>query len=253
MDIIICLEEKIEKLQMQKNLLKRIGVFYGEFIHEKNDEERSKSAKELYKLVKSYFDKYVTNIGGQDWQMCEQINRRIARYLDEDKDGKFTRKDFSRLAKIIEDKEKEYKRFEFSAMIQAYFTLAMWKRVCSEQGESDFVAWIKKLVINNNEKIEDESDEDTENPDPMKYVDRTNLKMLYDVLNVKTTHGIDFQSFFELMKITSDDMEEEGTANEEFVLISVLDFFCVNFIRGFSKLILDLGFDSFMETEFDYE
>ena len=174
-------------------------------------------------------------------------------YLDEDKDGKFTRKDFSRLAKIIEDKEKEYKRFEFSAMIQAYFTLAMWKRVCSEQGESDFVAWIKKLVINNNEKIEDESDEDTENPDPMKYVDRTNLKMLYDVLNVKTTHGIDFQSFFELMKITSDDMEEEGTANEEFVLISVLDFFCVNFIRGFSKLILDLGFDSFMETEFDYE
>ena len=174
-------------------------------------------------------------------------------YLDEDKDGKFTRKDFSRLAKIIEDKEKEYKRFEFSAMIQAYFTLAMWKRVCSEQGESDFVAWIKKLVINNNEKIEDESDEDTENPDPMKYVDRTNLKMLYDVLNVKTTHGIDFQSFFELMKITSDDMEEEGTANEEFVLISVLDFFCVNFIRGFSKLILDLGVDSFMETEFDYE
>lgn len=87
MDIIICLEEKIEKLQMQKNLLKRIGVFYGEFIHEKNDEERSKSAKELYKLVKSYFDKYVTNIGSQDWQMCEQINRRIARYLDEDKDN----------------------------------------------------------------------------------------------------------------------------------------------------------------------
>lgn len=87
MDIIICLEEKIEKLQMQKNLLKRIGVFYGEFIHEKNDEERSKLAKELYELVKSYFDKYVTNIGGQDWQMCEQINRRIARYLDEDKDN----------------------------------------------------------------------------------------------------------------------------------------------------------------------
>ena len=87
MNIVICLEEKIEKLQMQKNLLKRIRVFYREFIHGENDEERSTSAKELYKLVKSYFDKYVTNICGQDWQMCEQINRRIARYLDEGKDN----------------------------------------------------------------------------------------------------------------------------------------------------------------------
>lgn len=87
MNLTIYLEDKIEKLQMQKNLLKRIGVFYGEFIHGENDKERSKSAKELYKLVKSYFDKYVTNIGGQDWQMYEQINRGIARYLNEDKDN----------------------------------------------------------------------------------------------------------------------------------------------------------------------
>lgn len=87
MDIIIYLKEKTEKLQMQKNLLKRIGVFYREFIHGENDEERSKSAKELYKLVKSYFDKYVTNIGSQDWQMYEQINGEIARYLDEDEDN----------------------------------------------------------------------------------------------------------------------------------------------------------------------
>ena len=74
--------------------------------------------------------------------------------------------------------------------------------------------------------------------------------MLYDVLNVKTTHGIDFQSFFELMKIASDDMEEDTSGNDDFVLLSVLDFFCVNFIRGFNKLILDLGFDSF-ENDFD--
>ena len=83
MNIVIYLEENIEKLQMQKNLLKRINVLYREFIHGENDEERSKSAKELYKLVKSYFDKYVTDIWGQDWQMYEQINREIARYLNE--------------------------------------------------------------------------------------------------------------------------------------------------------------------------
>ena len=191
-------------------------------------------------------------------------------YLDSDKDGLFTLKDFSKLSKISEEKEKEYKRYEFSAQLQAYFTLLMWKNVCSDEGEKKFVEWIKKLIDTQNDKKNNiretsgnkslqndsninntniESDEDF-NPDPSKYIDRNNLRMLYDVLNVKTTHGIDFQSFFELMKIASDDMEEDTSGNDDFVLLSVLDFFCVNFIRGFNKLILDLGFDSF-ENDFD--
>ena len=235
-------------------------------------------------------------------------------FLDSDKDGLFTLNDFSKLSKISEEKEKEYKRYEFSAQLQAYFTLLMWKNVCSDEGEKKFVEWIKKLIYTQNEKKNNnnqnenintnnnininsnnntlnnnnnsnnnisninisnnnilnnkessgnksiqndsninntniESDEDY-NPDPSKYIDRNNLRMLYDVLNVKTTHGIDFQSFFELMKIASDDMEEDTSGNDDFVLLSVLDFFCVNFIRGFNKLILDLGFDSF-ENDFD--
>ena len=43
--------------------------------------------------------------------------------------------------------------------------------------------------------------------------------MLYNVLNVKTTHGIDFQSFFELMNIASDDLEEDTSGNDDFVFI----------------------------------
>ena len=135
----------------------------------------------------------------------------------------------------------------------------MWKQVCSEEGEKEFISWIKKLMINSSENEigvhnntnHNESDEESINPDPNRYVDRRDLRLLYDVLNVKTTHGIDFQSFFELMKITSDEMEDESLRNEEFVLITVLDYFCINFIRGFSKLILDLGFESFMESEFE--
>ena len=91
--------------------------------------------------------------------------------------------------------------------------------------------------------------EDDYNPDPSKYVDRTILRTLYDVLNVSTTHGIDFQSFFELMKINSDEIEENSEGNEEFILISVLEFFCRNFIRGFNKLIYDLGFESIIDND----
>ena len=193
-------------------------------------------------------------------------------FLDADKDGLFSMKDFINLSKIAEEKEKKYKRYEFTSQLQAHFTLIMWKNVCSEQGEAEFVSWIIKLVIgqmptpvnhtnskinisknannfnNTNSNILSESEDDY-NPDPSKYVDRTILRSLYDVLNVSTTHGIDFQSFFELMKINSDEIEENSEGNEEFVLISVLEFFCQNFIRGFNKLIYDLGFESIMDAE----
>ena len=205
-------------------------------------------------------------------------------FLDSNKDGLFTMKDFINLSKIAEEKEKKYKRYEFNSQLQAHFTLMMSKQVCSEQGEAEFVSWIIKLVIgkyptilnpvnhinskmnincgnfnntknnsnnnvnNTNSNILSES-EDEYNPDPPKYVDRSILRTLYDVLNVSTTHGIDFQSFFELMKINSDELEENSEGNEEFILISVLEFFCRNFIRGFNKLIYDLGFESIINNE----
>jgi hypothetical protein len=191
-------------------------------------------------------------------------------FLDSDKDGHFTKKDFINLSKIAEEKEKKYKRYEFTSQLQAHFTLLMSKKVCSEQGEAEFVSWLIKLVTgvlpnnpplegvkknnigngnNTNSNILSESEEDEYNPDPSKYVDRSILRTLYDVLNVSTSHKIDFQSFFELMKINSDELEENSEGNEEFVLISVLEFFCKNFIRGFNKLIFDLGLESIIENK----
>ena len=191
-------------------------------------------------------------------------------FLDSNKDGLFTKKDLLNLSKIAEEKEKKYKRYEFTSQLQAHFTLLMSKKVCSEQGEAEFVSWLIKLVTgglpatqqmgggeknnfgnenNTNSNILSESEDDDYNPDPTKYVDRSILRTLYDVLNVSTSHKIDFQSFFELMKINSDELEENSEGNEEFVLISVLEFFCKNFIRGFNKLIFDLGLDSIVENE----
>ena len=191
-------------------------------------------------------------------------------FLDSNKDGLFTKKDLLNLSKIAEEKEKKYKRYEFTSQLQAHFTLLMSKKVCSEQGEAEFVSWLIKLVTgglpssqpaggedknnlgnenNTNSNILSESEDDEYNPDPTKYVDRSILRTLYDVLNVSTSHKIDFQSFFELMKINSDELEENSEGNEEFVLISVLEFFCKNFIRGFNKLIFDLGLDSIVESE----
>jgi hypothetical protein len=90
-------------------------------------------------------------------------------------------------------------------------------------------------------------DDDETNPDPCKYIDRNTLNLLYEVLNVKLTHGISFQSFFDLMQLVS---EELGLicidSEDDYLHVDVLDIFCKHFIRGFSRLIVDLGFDDIL-------
>lgn len=74
-------------------------------------------------------------------------------------------------------------------------------------------------------------------------------------MNVKLTHGIDFQSFFDLMQLVSENMGlmEGGDSEtmEDYLHVNVLNLFCKNFIRGYSKLIIDLGFDSFLLDEIE--
>jgi hypothetical protein len=96
--------------------------------------------------------------------------------------------------------------------------------------------------------------DDYVNPDPSKFIDRHTLKLFYDILNVKLTHGIDFPSFFDLLQLVSTDMkliEEDNESMEDYLHVDVLQNFCKNFIRGFSKLIIDLGFDIFLLDEIE--
>ena len=48
-------------------------------------------------------------------------------FLDDDKDGRFTKENFSSLSQVYQLKEKVYKRYEFRSQLQAHFTLLMWK------------------------------------------------------------------------------------------------------------------------------
>lgn len=108
-----------------------------------------------------------------------------------------------------------------------------------------FINWIKTLLIETQINRSPNEDDDEPNPDPTKYIDRTTLNLLYEILNVKLTHGIGFKTFFDLMQAVSEDMGliDIPDNEEDYVHIDVLEIFCKNFIRGFSKLIVDLGFD----------
>ena len=85
----------------------------------------------------------------------------------------------------------------YAAISRSFFELFEQDAISSKKVFQRLAA---NNVNNTNSNILSESEDDY-NPDPSKYVDRSILRTLYDVLNVSTTHGIDFQSFFELMKI----------------------------------------------------
>jgi hypothetical protein len=126
--------------------------------------------------------------------------------------------------------------------------------VCSKEGEQIFTNWIKTLLIETQINQNENDEDDEENPDPTKYIDRSTLNLLYEVLNVKLTHGINFQSFFDLMQLASEQMglmQNDYESMEDFLHIEVLNIFCKNFIRGFSKLIIDLGFDDMLIDEIE--
>jgi hypothetical protein len=173
-------------------------------------------------------------------------------FLDSDKDGLFTLEDFVNLSFIYAEKGEVFKKYEFRSQLQAHFTLRMWKQVCSKEGEQIFENWIKVMLLATQKNM-DESEGDI-NPDPEKYVDHNTMRVLYEILNVKLTHGIDFQSFFDLLYLVSENMglvKGNPEQLEDYLHIDVLDIFCKNFIRGFSKLIVDLGFDNVLYDEID--
>lgn len=72
---------------------------------------------------------------------------------------------------------------------------------------------------------------------------------------MKLTHGIDFQYFYDLLQQVSETTGSNKTVREnaydDYIHESVLDVFCKSFIRGFSKLIVDLGFDNVLLEEFE--
>ena len=57
-------------------------------------------------------------------------------FLDSNKDGLFTMKDY-KFIKNIKEKEKKYKIYEFTSQLQTHLTLMMSKKVCSEQGRQN--------------------------------------------------------------------------------------------------------------------
>jgi hypothetical protein len=158
--------------------------------------------------------------------------------LDEDKDGRFTLSDLENYAAFCDSKQKDYKPHEMQSMLQGLCTLQMWQSVCTEDGQTDFEAWVGR-VLYENEPVEEFSYK----PGVL-FVSRYTLLHLFEILNVKATHGVEFQMFFDLLQKVAEEeqlMNIEWNDLDDYVPLSVCQTFARHFIEGFVKLVDQLG------------
>ena len=158
--------------------------------------------------------------------------------LDEDKDGRFTLQDLENYAAFCDSKQKEYKPHELQSMLQAACTLIMWENVCTEEGQNDFEAWIGRVLYEN------EPVEEFECKPGIPFISKYTLLHLFEILNVKATHGIEFQMFFDLLQRVAEEaglMSIENAEIDDFIPLSVCQSFARFFIEGFVRLVDQLG------------
>ena len=124
--------------------------------------------------------------------------------------------------------------------MQAHCTLQMWHEICGTQvKEDDFVAWLSRLFKENGGFLNQDGQD-------IDFVPQDTVKLLYEVLHVRETHNIEFQSYLALMQQAGEEMGMMNVLDEEqddFVALPVLRTFAQNFLKGFSRLMTEIGFE----------
>lgn len=158
--------------------------------------------------------------------------------LDEDKDGRFTLQDLENYASFCDSKQKEYKPHELQSMLQGACTLIMWQSVCTEEGQNDFEAWIGRVLYEN------EPIEEFDCRPGVPFISKYTLLHLFEILNVKATHGVEFQMFFDLLQRVAEEeslMSIDNSELDDFVPLNICQTFARHFIEGFVRLVGQLG------------
>jgi hypothetical protein len=178
--------------------------------------------------------------------------------LDKDKKGYFVEEDFIELSTIVIEKEKQFKRYELNSKLIAFFNLMMLKDVCSSIGEAKFVTWIlnifkivelEQLNIKNNKAIDIDQINtlNINNNDSIDSLSKETINIFYELMSIKQHYNITFEVFYDLMIHASLELEgqtqQQEITEDEKVKLDVLDLFATQYVRGFCKLIVDIGYD----------
>ena len=160
--------------------------------------------------------------------------------LNDNKDGRFCLEELYNFAKFCGKKLKNLKTYEFQSQLQAASTMVLWQSVRTEEGENDFVAWVGRLLYENEEVVYFPSNHE------VAFIKIESVKLIYEIFDVKTMNGMDIQAFIDLLHQCGEEaglMALECEEYDQYVPLIVCQDFAKEFIRGLTKLMKEIGFD----------
>lgn len=190
--------------------------------------------------------------------------------LDSYKKGYLTIEDYILLSEVVISKEKQFKRYELNSKLIAVFNINMLRQVCSEIGEYQFVSWVIRFLRIVEYEMKHDEDNLTlshilnESYSDILYLSKETILLFYLIFNINFSFNLTFEGFFEMLLQSDLELDQysniphdnepltgnddinccSGSANRDFLVsVNLIQSFSTNYIRGFCKLIIDIGYD----------
>lgn len=116
---------------------------------------------------------------------------------DRELDGVYTMEDLRSFALWIQQKLQGVQTYEFRAQLQAEAMDCLLETLFSSGGEKKLLDWFSRLLLRDRHCI---------NVQSQLYVRMEQLRVLYDIFNVKLMHDMEIQPFFSLTRRASEEM-----------------------------------------------
>jgi len=206
--------------------------------------------------------------------------------IDADHSGKFSKESLIKFANFYCTFRATERSVDSDSKFQAYCTLRLWNDLSRENGVEEFVGWVSRLILANDQAIFDAkhvspvaqpealpavsraNSSDTVSPvssrrnvsamgrtqavfDP-DFVSWDSMRDLHKLFCVRHGLGLDLPSFFDLLERAAEEQgaaPAEGRQNDSSVPLKTVLEFAKHFALGFVAFLTDLGFSPNMPLD----
>eukprot|EP00656_Telonema_subtile_P013161 TRINITY_DN16678_c0_g1_i4.p1 TRINITY_DN16678_c0_g1~~TRINITY_DN16678_c0_g1_i4.p1 ORF type:complete len:219 (-),score=59.53 TRINITY_DN16678_c0_g1_i4:282-938(-) len=159
--------------------------------------------------------------------------------LDSNHNGLVTLKELFEFAQFYEKQRETLKPHEYCTQMQAYCTMRMRRAAVEAQCSSVIKNWLMRLLTNNQTAVTFEDLPEAE------FISRDTCQILHQILRVQPLYGYDFQSFFDLLQRTGEEMNLMAIEDEKLddvVPTVVLSILITKFVQGSMAMMGQFGF-----------
>jgi len=158
--------------------------------------------------------------------------------IDQNRDGRFTLAELEEFAILCRDESSNFKAYEFNFQLQALCTVRMSRELRGESADSEFSAWIGKMLYENS------GVEYFKECPSIPFVSIESVKLLYDIMDMKMFKSFSLQDLFNLLQQAAEEinlMPLECKNLDNHIPLSVCQDFARDFFLGFNNLFKEIG------------